>query len=190
MNRGERVFLHQLLGNKNRILEVVPAPRHKRHEHVASKSQFALIGARPIGNHIALLYCLSLAHDGLLIDARVLIRTLELRKLIDVGVDLARSCAARNSVLGPDDNSLGVDRVDHTIAARDYHGARILRRDLFHTRPHKRRFGAQQRDRLALHIRTHQRAVGVVVLEEWNQRSCDRHKLLRADVYEIQLGRL
>jgi len=33
--------------------------------------------------------------------------------------------------------------------------------------------------RLALHVRTHQRAVGVVILEERNERCRDRHQLLR-----------
>jgi hypothetical protein len=33
-----------------------------------------------------------------------------------------------------------------------------------------------------LHVRAHQRAIGVIVFEEWNQRSGNRNKLLRADV--------
>ena len=42
-------------------------------------------------------------------------------------------------------------------------------------------FGAQRRHRLALHVRAHERAVRVVVLEERNQRGRHRHDLLRAD---------
>jgi hypothetical protein len=40
----------------------------------------------------------------------------------------------------------------------------------------------QQRHRLPLHVRAHQGAVGVVVLEERNQRSGDANGLLRRDV--------
>ena len=45
-----------------------------------------------------------------------------------------------------------------------------------------RRIGPQKRHGLALHVRTHQRAVGVVVLEERDQRRRDRNRLPRADV--------
>ena len=48
--------------------------------------------------------------------------------------------------------------------------------------PTMRRLRAQQRYRLALHVRAHQSAVGVVVLQERHQRCGDRNQLLRADV--------
>ena len=40
---------------------------------------------------------------------------------------------------------------------------------LLQTGGHERRLGDQQRHRLPLHVRAHQRAVGVVVLEERDQ---------------------
>ena len=49
----------------------------------------------------------------------------------------------------------------------------------------ERRLGAQQRHRLALHVGAHQRAVGVVVLEERDQRRGHRHQLLRRDVHVV-----
>ena len=42
-----------------------------------------------------------------------------------------------------------------------------------------RRLGAHQRDGLLLHVGAHQGAVGVVVLEERDQRRADRDDLLR-----------
>ena len=48
-----------------------------------------------------------------------------------------------------------------------------------------RRLRAQQRHRLALHVRAHQRAVRVVVLQERNQRGGDAHRLLRRDVHVV-----
>ena len=59
--------------------------------------------------------------------------------------------------------------------------------DALHAGAHDRRLGAQQRNRLALHVGAHQGAVGVVVLQERNQRGSHRHQLLRADVDVVHL---
>jgi hypothetical protein len=48
---------------------------------------------------------------------------------------------------------------------------------------------SNQRHRLPLHVGAHQRAVGVVVLEERNQRRRHRHELLRRHIHEIHLVR-
>ena len=66
-----------------------------------------------------------------------------------------------------------------------HHRARIARRHAFHAGADVRSVGAQQRNRLALHVRSHQRAVGVVVLKERNQAGGHRDELLRADVHVL-----
>ncbi len=48
--------------------------------------------------------------------------------------------------------------------------------------------GPHQRHGLALHVGAHERPVGVVVLEERDQRGGDRDDLLRRDVHELDLG--
>ena len=60
-----------------------------------------------------------------------------------------------------------------------------LGHDALEAGAHDRRLAAQQRHRLALHVRAHQRAVGVVVLEERDERRGHRHQLLRADVHVV-----
>ena len=60
---------------------------------------------------------------------------------------------------------------------------------LLHAGADQRRLGADQRHRLALHVRAHQRAVGVVVLEERDQRRGDRDELLRRDVDQVDVLR-
>src|SRR5438093_7867778 len=50
------VVFHQLLGDKNRVLEVVTAPWHESHKHITAKRQLTMIGARAVGNHLALLH--------------------------------------------------------------------------------------------------------------------------------------
>ena len=57
----------------------------------------------------------------------------------------------------------------------------------FHAGADERRLGANQRHRLALHVRAHQRAVGVVVLEKRNERRRHRYQLLRRHVHEVDL---
>ena len=46
-----------------------------------------------------------------------------------------------------------------------------------------------KRHRLTLHVRTHQRAVGVVVFEERDQRRGDRNELFRRDVHVLDVLR-
>ena len=52
-----------------------------------------------------------------------------------------------------------------------------------------RRLGDQQRHRLPLHVGTHQRAVGIVMLEERNQTGRDADHLARGDVDVLDLVR-
>jgi hypothetical protein len=66
-------------------------------------------------------------------------------------------------------------------------GAGVAGHHVFHAGADQRRLGAQQRHGLTLHVRAHQRAVGVVVLEERDQRRGDRHELLRRHVHEVDL---
>ena len=54
----------------------------------------------------------------------------------------------------------------------------------------QRRRGAEQRHRLALHVRAHERAVGVVVLEERDERGGHRHQLVRRHVHQVDVLRL
>ena len=51
------------------------------------------------------------------------------------------------------------------------------------------RLGHDQRHGLLLHVGAHEGAVGVVVLDEGDQRGRDRDDLLRRDVHEVHLGR-
>ena len=54
-------------------------------------------------------------------------------------------------------------------------------------RPDARGLGAEERHGLALHVRAHQGAVGVVVLEERDQGGGQRDELLRRDVDVVDL---
>jgi hypothetical protein len=61
---------------------------------------------------------------------------------------------------------------------------------VLHAGADERRLAAQQRDGLAHHVGPHERAVGVVVLEERDHRGRDRADLARRDVDVVDAGRV
>src|ERR1019366_6707342 len=186
VDRGVVVILDKLLADQDGVLEVIAAPGKERDQDVAPQRQLAALGARPVGQHLALTDAVADADQRLLVDAGVLVRTLELDELVDVGADFAGEHAR---VVGFDahDDALGVHLVDDAVAAAHDHWARIARSHALHARADQRGFPANQRHGLALHVRTHQRAVGVVVLQKWNQARRNRNKLLRRNVDVVHL---
>src|SRR5262249_13477727 len=77
---------------------------------------------------------------------------------------------------------VGVDRIDQPVTACQNYRSGVACSDAFHSRTNDRRFRTQQGNRLTLHVGAHQRAVGVVVLQEGYERSSNRYELLGADV--------
>ena len=68
--------------------------------------------------------------------------------------------------------------------------AGVAREPVLHARADVRRVRADERHGLALHVGAHEGAVGVVVLEERNERGGDRHHLVRRHVHQLDhLGR-
>ena len=86
-----------------------------------------------------------------------------------------------------DRDPLGVDEVDRPARAGDQHVAGVERRAALHPGADERRVGLEQRHGLALHVRAHQRAVGVVVLEERDHGRGHRPDLLGRDVHQVDL---
>ena len=129
----------------------------------------------PLRDHVAD------AHQRTLVDAGRLVGALELHQAVDVDARLGRVELFR----GADDDTGRVDLVDDAGAAGRDGRAGVAGDDGFHAGADERRVGAHQRHRLALHVRAHQRAVGVVVLEERDQRRGDRDELLGRHVHEV-----
>ena len=88
---------------------------------------------------------------------------------------------------GADNDTRRVHLVDDAVAAGDDRGAGVTGDDRLHAGADERRFRTQQRHGLALHVRAHERAVGVVVLEERNERRGDRDELLRRNVHQVDV---
>ena len=88
---------------------------------------------------------------------------------------------------GADNDTRRVDLVDDAGAAGTDRGAGVTGDDRLHAGADERRFGAHQRHGLTLHVRAHQGAVGVVVLEERDERGGDRHQLLGRHVHQVDV---
>ena len=90
VDRGEHVVLHDAFGDQDRILVVVAVPRHERDEAVAAQRQLAQIGRRTVGQNVARFDQIAHLHQRTLVDAGVLVRTLELLQRVDVDARTAR----------------------------------------------------------------------------------------------------
>src|SRR6185369_5465088 len=116
VDRGEEVVLHDALGDEDRVLEVVAAPRHERDEHVAPEGELAHVGGRAVGDDVAGEDAVAVDDDRPLIDAGVLVRALVLDQVVDVD---ARIAAVGVRLVDLDDDALGVDLLDDAGPPRD-----------------------------------------------------------------------
>ncbi len=167
------------------IFEVVAVPRHERAKHVAAERELAELRRGTVGDDVAGLHLIADAHERALRDAGVLVRALELQQVVDIDAGRFRRRIFRRA----NDDAHTVDLVDDAGAASDDRDAQIPRHGLFHAGADQRRVGLDQRHRLALHVRAHQRAVGVVILEERNECRRDRNELLRRNIEEVDVLR-
>ena len=116
---------------------------------------------------------------GPLIDAGALVAPQELQE--PVLIQLAR--------VGLDADPLRGHAGDDAGAGGDHDLAGVARGALLHARADDRRLGLEERDGLTLHVRAHEGAVRVVVLEERDQGGRDGDDLLRAHVHVLDLVR-
>ena len=89
-----------------------------------------------------------------------------------------------------DDDGVAGDVDDGAVALGQDHLTRVAGGAALDAGADERRGRPQQRDGLALHVGAHERAVGVVVLEERDERGRHRHDLLRRHVHVVDLVRV
>ena len=179
VDRGEDVLLDDALGEDDRVLVVVALPRHERDEEVLCRARARPLRRRTVGEHVVDRDLLPDRDDRAVVDAGALVGAHELRQVVLV----------ERAVLAANDDQPAVDVLDGagTAGADDLAG--VDDRAVLHAGAHERRLRAQQRHRLALHVRAHQRAVRVVVLQERDERGGDRDHLARRDVHVLDVGR-
>ena len=185
MDRGEHIIARDAFADQDRIFEVIAIPRHEGAEHIAPQRQFAKFGRRTIGDDVANLYRITNLHQRALVDAGGLVGPHVFAQPIDINA--AGRAIGRGSA---HHNARTVNRIHHTIAARNNRRTRITRHRGFHASANQRRISADQRHRLTLHVGTHQRAVRVIVFQERNQSRSYGHKLLRRNVNRRHFFRL
>ena len=171
--RGELIVLHQLAAQDDGVLEVVAFPAHERDQHVLPEREFAAAGGRAVRQHLSGAHDIALVDDGALVDAGALVAAQELQQ--SVRVHLAVFVHYADSVAG----NLRYDAVDRG----DYDLSAVSRYAAFHAGAHERRFGLEQRHSLPLHVRAHQRPVGVVVFKERYERGGNADKLHRRHIH-------
>ena len=174
----EDVLLHEPLREDDRVLEVVALERHEGDEQVRAERELAVVGRAPVREHLAGLHLVAEVHDRLLVDQRSLVGAHELRHRVVVA-----------PVLRLDDDAVRVDVDDRAGVVGEHDVARVDGGAVLEAGADERRLRDHQRHSLPLHVRAHQRAVRVVVLEERNQRRRDGHDLRRRHVHVIDVLR-
>ena len=181
MDRGEAVFLNHTLGQADGVFEVEAVPRHERDTHVLTQRQLTHVGGRAVGHDVAALNPITLSHQRTLVDAGVLVGAGVLGQVVDIDTGFASfDFVIRNT----NHDTTGIDRVDHAATASHDTNAGVTGNVALHAGTYQRLISTQGRYSLTLHVGTHQRTVGVVVLEERNQRRCNRNYLLRRNVHQ------
>ena len=148
--------------------------------------QFAHVGGRPVGQHIATRHHFAHLHQWSLINAGVLVGAGVFGQVVDVYARLAR---LGFGVIHSHHDASGVHRIHYSTALGDHTHPGIARHDPFHAGADQRLIGAQGGHGLPLHIGTHQRPVGVVVFQERNQCRRDRNDLLGRHIHVLHLVR-
>ena len=186
MDRGKHVVTRYTFRDQDGVFVVVAVPGHERDDHVLTKRQFTHVGRWTVRDNLTLLNRLAHFHQRALVDAGVLVRTLEFAHAVDVYARVAQF----KVFSGADNDTAGVDLVDDTTAFRHIGSTGIPCDDFFDTCPHQWCFGLKQRHRLTLHVRAHQGPVRIVVFKERDQGRSDRDQLFRRNVDQIDiLGR-
>ena len=119
---------------------------------------------------------LALGHDRSLVVAVALVASHEFCQMINI------SC----SVIIFDNDLFGSRTLYCTGFLCSHTYTRVYRSLSFHTGSYNRSFCSQKRHRLTLHVRSHQRTVGIVVLKERDQGCRHREHHLRRYVHVIK----
>ena len=100
-----------------------------------------------------------------------------------------RGVALRELAVLRDHYEIGRDVRNDSVGERRHDDARILGADALEAGAHVGALGRHERHALAHHVRAHERAVGVVVLEERDEARRDGDDLHRGDVHVLDVLR-
>ena len=135
-----------------------------------------MIGRRTVGQRLALLNGVTDAHERTVVDAGGLVGALVLGQVI-----LVHAAGVLDDNLG----GVGIDDFAGVLGQGNL--ARVQGGATLHAGTDIGSGGVNQRHGLTLHVGAHERTLGVVVLEERNQRGCDGEHLTRRDVHVVDV---
>lgn len=159
---SETVFLNNTLGNEDGVFEVVTVPWHECHAHVLTQSQFTKVGGRTVCQHITTFNWLAQRHTRHLVDTGVLVRTGVFGQVIDVDTRFTRM----HLVFVNFDNDTGsINVLNGTATLSNSSNTGVNGNSTLHAGTNQRLISTQSRNRLTLHVRTHQCTVGVIVFQ-------------------------
>ena len=195
MNGRKDVIFNQFFGEQNSVFKVVSVPRHEGDKNVFAECEFTVFSSRAVRQNRADLYSLAALDDRLLgkacagVGAHKLTEFIYIYAFVGVVFDFTLDFF-RHFAVGSDDYALCIDARDLASRFGKHHRAGVCRNAPFNARSNERSFGFEERHALALHVRAHQRAVGVVVFEERNDACRNRYELLGADVHVVDFRRI
>ena len=176
MDRGVAVFCHHTLTDQDRIFKVVAVPWHKSNQHVLADGDFTQVSRCAVGNHVTLVQLVAHLDDRTLVDVGVLVGALVLDEVVDVHAHFTGQCFC---IVHAHHNAGSVDIIHDAAARGGHYRARVDGGNALDTGTDQWFFRAQHRHGLTRHIGTHQRAIGIVMLQKRNKRRGDRHDLSR-----------
>ena len=177
MNGGIYVVADHSLVEQDRVLVVVAFPGHKADQRIFTQRNLAVAGRRTICQYLTDGNSFACADDWTLVEAGALVGAHELD---DVEV-------FQLSLIGSDNDLSRVYAVNHAVDVGNNANAGVNCRFILHTGTNDWVLGLEKRNCLTLHVRTHQRTVGIVVLQEWDHRSCNRYNHLWRYVHVVYL---
>ena len=135
-----------------------------------------MFGGHPVGNDFSGVDVLIVVNQRALIHAVPLVGSFVFLEVVDVHAF---------AFVRTDADRVRRDVGDSAGASGDLAVSGVVSRLGFHPGSDQRRFRLEQWHSLTLHVGAHQCAVGIVVFEEWNQRSRDGHNLFWRHVHEV-----
>src|SRR5699024_8604491 len=175
VDRGQDILFHNALAQDNCVLVIVAFPWHKCHEQVTAQGHFAVVGTRTISQNLASLNAVAHVDQRRLVVVGALVGALKLAQHVGIA----------NAFIIHDGDEISVHVFYNARLWSDDHIASIVCSTQLHTGTNIRCLGTNQWNSLLLHVRTHQRTVSIVVLQERNHRGTNGDHLTRRNVNEV-----
>ena len=189
MYGSQKVFANHTFVQYDSVLIVVSLPRHVGNQQVLTQSKLALFGGVTLGKDLPFRHALTFLTNRSKVNRHVLVGTTPFRNRIffQCRFEAYELFVFRTVIQNADSRS--IHEINNTLALCCNLRTRVACELTFDACTYNRSFALQQRNCLAHHVRTHQRTVGIVMLQERNQRGRNRSNLLGRYVHQFHFIR-